>query len=443
MTLLKLPLRATMLMVILAAPAFAHTGQRGHVMLLPTHLYILGGAIAVAVSFAVLAFVAPGRHAGRGHEINCAPPRWLCHIPSLASLALLTLLIAAGFLGPPDPLSNPLPGFIWAQWWVGFTFLCVVLGNLWPLVNPCSGLLALIQVRPLLAYPPWLGQWPAVLTFAVFAWFELVHPAPQDPRILATAVTAYAVFTFAGIGVFGQRDWLSSAEAFSVFFRMIGGLSPLQWQPGGLRVAWPGSGLLNFPVADFSAMAFILLSLSAVSFDGLSRTFAWAGLIDVNPLEYPGRSAVLTANTLGLAGSFLALSSAYCIAAALGRLPLRPFAVSLIPIAVGYHLAHYLPTFPADAMHALKALSDPFGTGLDLLGTAAIAPPVSFFAGSAASTLLFQIQTALIVAAHVIAVLTARRLAGPGGAMREMPLTLLMVAYTMFGLWLLSAPVIG
>ncbi len=431
------------LVAIPATAALAHTGQRGHVMLLPTHLYILGGAIAVAVSFAVLAFVPRGSPGTKVHEINFTPPRWLCHVPSLLSLALLTLLIAAGYLGPPDPLSNPLPGFIWALWWVGFTFLCVVLGNLWPLVNPWSGLAGLTNARPIFAYPAWLAQWPAVLSFAGFAWFELVHPAPQDPRILAAAVSAYVILTFAGMAMFGARDWLNSAEGFSVFFRMIGSLSPLQWHTNGLRIVWPGSGLLTFRVPDASAMAFILLSLSAVSFDGLSRTFAWAGLIGVNPLEFPGRSAVLSANTLGLAASFLALSAAYCIAAALGRLPLRGFAVSLIPIAVGYHLAHYLPTFPVDALHALKALSDPFGTGLDLLGTAAIAPPTSFFAASAASTLLFQIQTALIVLAHIVAVLTARRLSGPGGAMREVPLTLLMIAYTMFGLWLLSAPVLG
>lgn len=260
--------------VILSTPAVAHTSERGHVMLLPTHLYILGGALAVALSFAVIALVpGPSNSAAAGRELRFDLPNF--HVPSLFSLAFLAGLIAAGFAGPPDPLSNPLPGFIWSLWWVGFTALCAVLGNLWLLFNPWSGILGLVRAPPLLDYPAWLGQWPAVLSFAVFAWFELVHPAPQDPRVLASAATAYVMFTFAGAIVFGTRAWLRSAECFSVFFRMIGGLSPLQWQQESLRIVPPGSGLRTYPVPDLSAMAFILLSLSTVSFDGLSRTFAW------------------------------------------------------------------------------------------------------------------------------------------------------------------------
>ena len=37
--------------------AWAHSGQRGFILLLPTHLYLIGGALVVALSFAVMALV--------------------------------------------------------------------------------------------------------------------------------------------------------------------------------------------------------------------------------------------------------------------------------------------------------------------------------------------------------------------------------------------------
>ena len=42
---------------ILPELAFAHAGQRGHVMLLPTNLYIGGGAAVVALTFIFMIIV--------------------------------------------------------------------------------------------------------------------------------------------------------------------------------------------------------------------------------------------------------------------------------------------------------------------------------------------------------------------------------------------------
>ena len=44
---------------VLPDTAFAHASDRGHVLLLPTGHYIVGGALAVAASFFVLFFVRP------------------------------------------------------------------------------------------------------------------------------------------------------------------------------------------------------------------------------------------------------------------------------------------------------------------------------------------------------------------------------------------------
>lgn len=475
-----------------ASGALAHASERGHVLLLPTHLYIAGGALAVAASFVVLWLggalvrMSPPRL----ELTSLALPRWLPVLTSLVSAALLGTLLMAAYAGAPDPIRNPLPGFIWGLWWIGLTLLTGLIGNVWPAINPWSGPASVLRRalgcadgRSLLALPARLGQWPAVALLLAFAWLELVDPKAEDPPHLAKAVIAYSALTIAGMIVFGIEAWRSHCECFSIFFRMIGALAPLQWRASNgqlnLRLGMPGHGLAGLDLQPSGAVAFVLVALSTVSFDGFLRTFAWLGLNGVNPLEFPGRSAMVGINTIGLLGAAVLFLAIYPAVVAVGCLrigdlvgwaePAKPstttraaaglwaamrpsapaYAVSIIPIAFGYHLAHYLPAFPLDAINALRSLSDPFATGADLLGFSSIEPPQSLTAGYAAATFVYRTQTAIIVAAHVMAVIVAHgiatRLAGDRArALRlELPLTLLMIGYTVLGLWLLSTPVIG
>jgi hypothetical protein len=321
-----------------------------------------------------------------------------------------------------------------------------------------------------LQYPKgFAGHWPAVLGFLAFAWFELVHPAPADPAVLAAAATAYLLGHFAGIFLFGA-PWLHYAEPLSVFFRMISYLAPLGRHPGKgtpssnardseVEITLPGLRLLSAGTPDASAAAFILLALSSVSFDGLARTFRWLAFLGENPLQHPGRTVLIFPNTLGLVGAFAALTLAYAVAARLAGalagggaepevLP-RRLVLSMVPIAFGYHFAHYLPVFLVDVQHALRAASDPYGLGWNLLGTRDLGVVTSFVAHPPGVYTVWHTQVAIIVAAHVAAVYVAHVLAlGAAGSPRRAfwsqgPMLLLMMAYTMLGLWLLSAPAAG
>jgi hypothetical protein len=443
-----------------ARAAMAHASERSQIMLLPTYLYILGGALAVLGSIFIAAFLPV--------VVRWRTPRWEFHwraVPtistttSLASLALLFVLVFAGWFGPSDPVSNPLPAFVWSVWWVGFTLFCLLLGNLWPLFNPWTGLFRLFgSPGPLLQYPSWLGHWLAVCMFFAFAWFELVYPAPVDPPRLAAAVTGYFAANLLALFVFGERQWMRKAEVFSAYFRMVGKLSPFQWSAadGSVRLdlGLPGHGLISSHVEDGGEAAFILLALAAVSFDGFSQTFFWVDRLGLNPLEFPGRSAVVLANTAGLAFMALCLWGAYNVALKIGSVVARPFEVpslivAIVPIAIAYHLAHYLADFPVDVMRAIKAMSDPFGTGADLFGTAAINPPASIMMDHHLAALVYSLQTAIIVAGHVMAVVVSHiRMLHSGiniktTVLSQAPLNSLMVLYTVFGLWLLSTPVIS
>ena len=429
-------MRRTALALALAAspPVLAHTGERGFVMLLPTGLYITGGALAVALSFAVMALMPAGVL-----RFNPKPAveRPALKATSFLAFLFLALLLACGWAGSRDPLDNPLPLTVWTLWWVGFTFLCALLGNLWRHLNPWGWL-------PLRGRLPFrAAYWPAVALLVAFAWFELIYPAPFDPAILAGVVLGYVILTTLLLWLYGP-EWLSRGEAFGVFFGIIGRLAP------------PWRRLLSGDVLPTSLTIFVLVALASVSFDGLSRTFWWLGLIGENPLEHPGRSAVQLSNTAGLIATALVFIACYFLIVKAGALMSRAkdpgygyYVLSIVPIAFGYHFAHYFPSFLVDAQYAIRALSDPLERGWDLFGTRDRHVRTSFLADHASVYVIWNLQVAAIVLAHVAAVLVAhvlalRRHGLPRTALvSQVPMTGLMIGYTVLGLWLLSTPVAG
>ncbi|MEZ2328645.1 hypothetical protein AB6802_02830 [Mesorhizobium sp. RCC_202] len=456
-------------LALLPTPAFAHASDRGHVLLLPTGYYIAGGALAVAISFLVLALVPP-----------VAFDRfWRKRLPlfsfgdgsrtiiSLISFAGFAILIAAGLFGSRDPLSNPLPLVIWTLLWAGFTLLQGVFGNLWAWLNPWYGpyrVAARIvglrgdETQPS-RLPPWLGFWLAFVLFFAFAWFELIDPAPDDPARLACAAGLYWLVTFFAMLAFGYETWSRRGEFLSVFFSIVARFAPFQREQGRLSLAWPGVGLLAAEPLPLSGMAFLLLALSSVSFDGLSKTFFWLGLFGVNPLEFPGRTALIGIGSFGLVLTFILLAAVFALAVFLGgRLAgnARSFADtagllvwSIVPIALAYHIAHYVTALLVDGQYALVALSDPFALGWNVFGTANMMVEAGVVAGAQSAWWLWNLQAGVIIAGHVLAVLVAHGFAWRSygqpsrAALSQLPLTLLMIAYTIFGLWLLATPTAG
>ena len=448
----------------------AHGSERGFVLLLPTGYYLVGGALAVAASFVLIALVPPAlvnRLATARISLGSTP------VPSplptsLVAFLAMTMLVAAGIYGSRDPLENPLPLAVWTVWWVALTLLQALVGNLWAYLNPWSGLYwlagRLFAGRiGRLVYPHWVGFWPAVALFFAFAWIELVYPAPDDPERLAVAVATYWLISFAGMLTFGEQIWTQRAEPFSIFFRFVAGLSPfiVEKDRGRATIAlgWPGAALLQRETLPISGVLFVLLTLSSVSFDGLSRTFWWLAFGRINPLEYPGRSAVVDRNTVGLLLAFAALAICYLACVRLGwilaGLPaaLKPalgaFVYSIIPISIAFHFSHYLTALLANGQYALIAASDPFGTGLDLFGLGHLRVTTSFLNVYGSVRLIWNLQTAGIVIGHIAGIVLAHLIAlryfgeGRSAVASQLPLAALMVLYTLFGLWLLSTPVVG
>ncbi|KRB34178.1 hypothetical protein ASD99_00615 [Mesorhizobium sp. Root695] len=454
--------------LILPTPAFAHASDRGHVLLLPTGYYLVGGAFAVAVSFLVLALL-PAESLDRF---------WRKRLPlfafgdvfrtilSLTSFAGFAFLIIAGLFGSRDPLSNPLPLVIWTLLWAGVTLLQGVFGDLWSWLNPWIGPWRLVSRlwgannEGAWRLPRWLGCWPAVILFFAFAWFELIDPAPDDPARLALAAGLYWLFSFLAMLAFGYRNWSRSGEFLTVFFSMVARFAIVERnEHDRLALCWPGAKLLAAEPLPTSGIAFLLLALSSVSFDGLSKTFFWLGLFGINPLEFPGRTAVVGSGTFGLVLTFVLLAAVFLLAVWLGQCLARSdhtlgqaaglLVWSIVPIALAYHVAHYLTALLVDGQYALAALSDPFALGWNLFGTADMQIEAGIVAGADSAWWLWNVQAGAIILGHVLAVLVAHGFAWrlhpqpSRAALSQFPLTLLMIAYTVFGLWLLATPTAG
>jgi hypothetical protein len=152
--------------------------------------------------------------------------------------------------------------------------------------------------------------------------------------------------------------------------------------------------------------------------------------------------------TLGLFGMVLLVTGAFAGASALsgrgsGLPPVEvaaQYAHSIVPIVMGYVVAHYWSLLVLVGQQTVIQLSDPLGTGADWLGTGgrgidpALADP----------TLVAVLQVTAVVTGHVLGVVLAhdravRLLPRRRAVIGQVPLLVLMVAYTVGGLTLLFA----
>ncbi|MEO0773265.1 MAG: hypothetical protein AAFZ04_08800 [Pseudomonadota bacterium] len=442
------------LLICCAGMASAHAAEQGFVLLLPTDFYINAGVASVVLTIVLIA-VLPARTAELIFASLPALPRvpgGVRHVISLLATALLTYGVWQGFTGPRDPLANPMPLMIWTVWWIGLVSLQGIIGNHWRYTNPWTGvavaLSKLTGTRAPFRYPRALGHWPALILFIAFAAFLLADPAPADPARLAAFTGLYWYVALLGLVLFGPA-WLVRAEAFTVMMRAYGQMG--LFGPRGRRVGLGLWGWQNVrrrapPVA---LATFALVLLGTGSFDGLNETFFWLSVLGINPLEFPGRSAVILQTLTGLIAVNLALIAVFAACLWLGERiagsgrKLREayclFAPSILPIALAYHVAHYLTSFMVDGQYVLKFFNDAAGRGQFYVTT-------GFFNTPGTVKAIWLTQAGAVVVGHVVAILLVHALAMRDqrstrrAVLGQAPLAAFMVAYTFFGLWLLASP---
>ncbi|MEP5729858.1 MAG: hypothetical protein ABJL67_10880 [Sulfitobacter sp.] len=453
--------------VLPAGLANAHASEQGLVLLLPTEAYAAAGTLTVIASI-ILVTCLPGsvlerlfggvRFGGAGQGRKHSPSVYASFAFSIA----LLFLVYVGLQGPTDPQSNLLPLTIWTVWWIGVFVVQGILFDIWKWVNPWTGVIAVFGLgdRPILKFPEWLATWPAVAMLICFQLFLLADIAPSDPQRLGAIVLGYWIVTLIGIELFGKKDWLGRVECFSVMFRLIGWLRPLQYG-GQVQFGFAGWLALRRAPLDLSCAVFCLVILSSGSFDGVNETFWWLAQIGINPLEFPGRSVVIWSSTLGLFAAILLLIAVFGMAIKIGLLAVQAhgqtappklphafnmFAVTLLPIALGYHFAHYLVTFMVQIKFTLSTAADPLALGWNLFGLGAIKATVGFLSVPETVKAIWLTQAGVVVFSHVVSVLMSHHIASKlcsnnrDVVLIQIGLTALMIAYTVFGLWLLASP---
>jgi hypothetical protein len=461
---------------LLATPAAAHGFGQRYELPVPLSLYLFGATAAVALSFVVFALFVRRDHARvarGGYALSAAGVRRTIGHPAVlavlraGALGLFVVTVLAGLAGNQNPYRNIAPTLVWVVWWVGFAYVQAFLGDVWSLANPWRTAWDAAdwlwrhlgrgkELSLGLPYPSKLGVWPACLLLLAFAWIELVSPNAASPVHIAWLAIGYSVLTWAGMLLFGRDAWLENGEVFALVFGTLARFAPIEARGSGLTLRPFGAGLLQAAPVSTSTMAFVLLLLATVLYDGLIGTGEWA-LLEAALLPTLGGSggaASMAFKSGGLVALWLLFLAAYLgICAAMGALagghpgPLeiaRSFALTLVPIAIGYHVAHYLVFLLVQGQYLIPLMSDPFGWGWNLLGTAGYRVDI----GLVDARFAWYLAVAAIVIGHVTAVYLAHvRAIGlfevPGAALRsQVPLTALMVVYTFFGLSIAAQPIV-
>ncbi len=160
-------------------------------------------------------------------------------------------------------------------------------------------------------------------------------------------------------------------------------------------------GLLPDKAISTPLTVFVLLILSSVTFDGLLATPLWGDIAQwmlVSDLVRPfilllqdiTGNAIAAISTIALIVFLILFQLMYLVFASLmyistparARADLtigevaRLFVLSLIPIALAYHLAHYLSFLLIVGQYMIPLSSDPFGFGWDLFGTKIYFPDI-------------------------------------------------------------------
>lgn len=448
--------------------AKAHGFGQRYELPLPLELYLFGAAAVVVLSFVVFALFVRGALSQQRRTAELPVPGDLTAPPSLVlalrvvALAVLLVAIAAGLSGNQNPYRNITPTLVWIIFWVGLAYISAFVGDLWALINPWRTLFDGAQSlwRRLgrgsfgwrFPYSEALGVWPACLLLFAFAWTELIDPNAGSPRHIALLIIAYSVLTLAGMFVFGRDTWLKNAEVFSLVFGTLALFAPVGERDGRLHFRRYGAGLSGSKPVSLSMVAFVLLLLATILYDGLIGTGEWGLLEDALRARLPalGSNAIRTSGLVALWLMFLAAYLAICTAmsALAGGNPpplvvAKNFALTLIPIAIGYHVAHYFVFLLVQGQYIIPLLSDPFGRGWDLFGTAGHRVDIAL----AGARFSWYLALGAIVAGHVFAVYLAHRRAtevfiARVALLTQTPLTALMVVYTFVGLSITAQPIV-
>ena len=422
---------------------------------IPSELAIAGAVAALVISFTVLAIAwrEPRYDAATGGR---PAPLWLDRLVSSRALAITArvlgmvffLYVAAAAVFGKDSLINPFFGTFYVLLWVGLVPASLLLGPFFKAISPArtiSMLFARISGVPegegLRPYPERLGYWPAAVGLLAFVWLELVYPSSTALGPVRLWCAAYLGIMLIGSAVWGTT-FLARADPFEVYSSLVAKLSIWGRRDGRLVLRSPLANLDTL-VARPGLVAVVGVLFGSTAFDSFRESTPWLKLV-----QSLSASRILpdTVALVGFsAGVALILTVATMATGVTSDTPRRAlpdlFAHSVVPIVVGYVVAHYLTYFVEYGQQTLIQLSNPFSRDDDFLGTADL--QVNYWL-SGHPTFLAVTKVVAVALGHVVGVVAAhdraiKLLPRRHQLTGQLPLLVAMVGFTVGGLYLLFA----
>ena len=422
---------------------------------IPLELTIAGAVAALVVSFTVLAV------AWRTPRYDAATsgrpaPAWLDRLTSSTPWRVMLralgfaffLYVAAAAVFGQDTLVNPFLGVFYVLLWVGIVPASVLLGPVWKALSPSRTINAVLArvsgsdpEQGMYAYPERLGYWPAAVGLFAFVWLELVYPHSTEIGPVRLWCAIYLGVMLIGGALFGNR-FFERADPFEVYSSLVAKLSVWGHRDGRLVLRSPLANLDTVPVAP-GLVGVVAVLFGSTAYDSFKEASPWVRFVQTTsiPSGLIDNLALLVF-CVGVGVIFAAGAMATGVGPGTRRSTLPDlFAHSIVPIIVGYIIAHYLTYLVEYGQTTLVQLSDPFSRGDDYLGTADLA--VNYWL-SFHPDFLARLKVGAVVVGHVLGVIAAhdravRILPRRHQLTGQLSLLVAMVFFTVGGLYLLFA----
>ena len=402
------------------------------------------------------------------------------------SLFLFALTWACAVWGTADALMNFAPTFIWIIWWLGMSFAVVLWGNFWPKIDPWKWSFVIGQSlltnkllqnhKPIIEWPAYLGVWPAVFTLFMWCALEIIYPIASMPQQIAFFLGIYSVSTWLGMWVYGARTWQSNGDGFSLYFQLLGicrdaTLNMMFHQHPTQRNFLPKTFSFSH---QCSIVGLVMILLTSVLFDGIHAGEYWFNFEQfVSANTYFQKD--INGYRIGLAG-LICLWLVFIVVFGMTSFATHlvfvfqhqhqshpasawsntlhiahDYSFSLLPLGIAYLIAHNFSSFVLQGQTIIALASDPFGYGWNILGTAYFYPDITFIDAK----VTWYVASLSIVIGHVVSIVWAHHIALSYQLQRSLkttqqassnawflnlPMTLVMLAFTAFSLSIIAEP---
>jgi len=296
-----------------------------------------------------------------------------------AGLAVTVGLLGLALLGPDDPALNPAHRLAFGLLWPLVVPLAALLGGFTRALSPLrtlgGGLLRLVdpdQAGVVDAPASW-GVWPAAAGLLLIVWLE--QAAPAEPALLGVALAGYLLAHAAAAVRYGPA-WLARGESLEVTADLIGRLSPLGRGSDGRLVLRGPRRSLAAP-APAGTLGIVAVLIGAHLFDFVADTSRWAALESLRE-----GAALYAVRSAGLAALL-----------ALAAVRVRVLLAALVPLVLGYAVAHHTPVLLIEGQAALRQLATPGIRAVADYELLPVVPVASFILAVFLATHLLAVRT--------------------------------------------------